>query len=53
MYSSQQITSIPERSKGADSRSVAYASWVRIPLLVLGVDICSYSEMVITQVFET
>ena len=28
-------TSIPERSKGADLRSVAYASWVQIPLLVL------------------
>ena len=27
-------TSIPERSKGADLRSVAYASWVRTPLLV-------------------
>ena len=30
------ITSIPERSKGVDLRSTAYASWVRIPLLVLG-----------------
>jgi hypothetical protein len=26
--------SIPERLKGADLSSVAYASWVRIPLLV-------------------
>ena len=27
-----QLARIPERSKGTDLRSVAYASWVRIPL---------------------
>ena len=30
------VTSIPERSKGADLSSVADASWVQIPPLVLG-----------------
>ena len=30
-----QLARIPERSKGTDLRSVALASWVRIPLRAL------------------
>ena len=35
VFVKKKFIRIPERSKGTDLRSVAYASWVRIPLLVI------------------